>query len=186
LTNLLVETKYLFEKYNEVFLKEYYGDEELVKYRENKQKEYNQKQEQKTNEDSDSENKDNEMEDSDSENTENEEKDEQVDIQALSKLYKKLSLKTHPDKVPDKIDVFKKITTAYKKKDLITMIIIAHELQIDIINIIDINNDNVISLLNKNIENINKEIDQLQNTVAWHWSNASEEEKAAYKEKSKI
>lgn len=178
LNNLLIETKYLFDKYNEVFLKEYYGDEELQKYKEQKQSEYNKKQNTNKDKDNDNEEEDSNNEDNDSDNEEN--------IQVLSKLYKKLSLKTHPDKVPDKIDLFKKISLAYKQRDLITLINIAYQLQMDITNLIDMENESVINILNKNIDNINKEINDLQNTVAWHWAHASEDDKQKYKEQNKI
>ena len=68
---------------------------------------------------------------------------------------------------------------------MITLILIAQELNVDIINIVDIENQKIIDILNKNIETINKEINELQNTLAWHWANATDDDKKLYKEKNK-
>lgn len=172
LTSLLCETKYLFNKYNKKFLEEYYEESELEDYKTKKQEEIDKKfEEDKSHTDEKIEGDDNQEDGSKN--------------PILSKLYKKLSLKTHPDKVPDQIEVFKRVSTAYKKNDMLTLIIIAYELKMDIIDIVEDQSDAVIENLNKNIENIDKEINDLKHTVAWLWVNASDEEKKQYKTQNK-
>lgn len=175
LTSLLCETKYLFNKYNKKFLEEYYEEDELEDYKTKKQEEIDKKLEENINL------KKEEKEESCEEKLEEDNSQSPI----LSKLYKKLSLKTHPDKVPDQIEVFKRVSAAYKKNDILTLIVIAYELKMDIIDIIEDQGDIVIENLNKNIENIDKEINDLKHTVAWLWVNASDEEKQQYKKQNK-
>jgi hypothetical protein len=172
LTNLLCETKYLFNKYNEKFLCDYYEPHEIENHiKKQKDREHT---DQEQNEHVDPERKESE-----------EERDESCIGDVIAKLYRKLSLKTHPDKVPDQIETFKKVSLAYKKKDLLTMILIAFELHIDISKMLLSEYTSVIKLLEDNIQDIEKTIYDLKNTVAWHWAHATDDEKQGFKSQTK-
>lgn len=190
LETLLEETKILFEEYNQKFLQEYYDEEEQKKLAQKKEQEKTTNPKYNINVENveKSENVEN------SENTENI-KDEigmdediyidDIDDIVLKKLYKRLSLKTHPDKTKGKGDYFKKINIAHKKKDIINLVRIAKELNIDISDLIVEQSNSIISNFDKNIQSIEKEIYDLKHTVAWHWAHASPEEKQQYKEKTR-
>lgn len=180
LESLLQETKILFDEYNQTFLNEYYNEQEQKILAEKKELEKSQNPKFNT------------------ENNNNHENDtidpdpdvDPVDIDPdtlniLKKLYRRLSLKTHPDKIKDKGDYFKKINIAHKKKNLIALVRISKELDINVSDIIIEKSDFVISNFDKNIQNLEKEIHDLKHTVAWHWAHASPEEKKLYKEKTR-
>lgn len=183
LETLLEETKILFEEYNQQFLKEYYNEEEQKKLAEKKENEkannpkFNIDNENNINEPNLDE--DISIHDNDNININD------VDDVILKKIYKRLSLKTHPDKTKDKGDYFKKINVAHKKKDIIILVRIAKELNIDISDIVVDQSNTIISTFDKNIQTLEKEIHDLKHTVAWHWAHASEEEKQQYKEKTR-
>lgn len=180
LETLLEETKTLFEEYNQNFLNEYYD--------ENEQKEMSKKKEQEKNNNPKYNVENNLDNDNDNHNDKNEiEPEIQDEIEdekfiILKKLYRRLSLKTHPDKNPNNGELFKKINLAYKKKDLVILVRTSKELGINISDIID---TSILSIFDKNIQNLEKEIFDLKHTVAWHWAHASPEEKRIYKEKTR-
>lgn len=187
LESLLQETKILFEEYNQTFLSEYYDEQEQKLLTEKKELEKSQNP--KFNAiDQNDENENNDKKDDnfdDNDDDDNNDDNNNFDLNILKKLYRRLSLKTHPDKIKGKGDFFKKINIAHKKKDLIALVRIAKELNIDISDIIIEKSDSVISTFDKNIQNIEKEIYDLKHTVAWHWAHASPEEKKLYKEKTR-
>ena len=178
LETLLEETKILFEEYNQNFLNEYYD--------ENEQREMSKKKEQEKN-NNPKYNVENNIE-NENDNTEIETENEQIDnandenLIILKKLYRRLSLKTHPDKNPNNGELFKKINLAYKKKDIVILVRTSKELDINISDIID---NSTLSIFDKNIQSLEKEIFDLKHTVAWHWAHASPEEKRLYKEKTR-
>jgi hypothetical protein len=184
LETLLEETKILFEEYNQKFLQEYYTEEEQNKLAQKKEQEknnnpkYNVQNHLEDNNIPDEPNEPNEIE-------AEEFQIDDIDDLILKKLYKKLSLKTHPDKTKDKGDYFKKINLAYKKKNIVILVRIAKELGIDISDIIIQQSNSIISNFDKNIQNLEKQIHDLKHTVAWHWAHASEQEKQMYKEKTR-
>lgn len=177
LETLLEETKILFEEYNQNFLNEYYD--------ENDQKEMSKKKEQEKNNNPKYNVENNNLDENENNPEIEPEQIDDVDNEKfiiLKKLYRRLSLKTHPDKNPNNGDLFKKINLAYKKKDLVILVRTSKELNIDISDIID---TSILPIFDKNIQNLEKEIFDLKHTVAWHWAHASTEEKCLYKEKTR-
>ena len=164
LDNLLQETKFLFDEYNQTFLREYYDENEL-----NEHKKSNQPKPPPVIDDNTDISCDNIPDEEDP---------------VIKHIYKRLSLKTHPDKVPGKIDTFKKIAELYRSKDLIGLIKIAKDLRIDITDILE-NPENIINTLDTSIQNIEKQIHDLTHTLAWHWAHATDEQKKIYKHKNK-
>lgn len=179
---LLEETKILFEEYNQQFLKEYYNEEEQKQLAEKKESE--KANNPKYNINDNDNNIDESNLDEDISINDNDNKND-VDDVILKKIYKRLSLKTHPDKTKGKGEYFKKINVAHKKKDIIILVRIAKELSIDISDIVVDESNTIISTFDKNIQTLEKEIYDLKHTVAWHWAHASQEEKQQYKEKTR-
>jgi len=181
---LLEETKILFEEYNQQFLKEYYNEEEQKKLAEKKENEKINNP--KFNIDSENNINESNLDEDIFINDANDMNDiNDVDDEILKKIYKRLSLKTHPDKTKGKGDYFKKINVAHKKKDIVILIRIAKELSIDISDIVVDKSESIISTFDKNIQTLETEIRDLKHTVAWHWAHASQEEKQQYKEKTR-
>lgn len=187
LETLLEETKILFEEYNQQFLKEYYNEEEQKKLAEKKESEKANNPKFNVNVDTENNTNETNLDEEIPINDEDDNNDNKNDIDdvVLKKIYKRLSLKTHPDKTKDKGDYFKKINGAHKKRDVIILVRIAKELNIDISDIVVDQSSLIISTFDKNIQTLEKEIYDLKHTVAWHWAHASEEEKQQYKEKTR-
>jgi hypothetical protein len=96
----------------------------------------------------------------------------------LNKLYRKLSLKTHPDKNGGSETLFLKVSNAYKKKNILELIKIADVLKYTID--IDFTPD-IIKNIETEIEIIERKIDELQHHVCWLWCNANEDTKKKFK-----
>ena len=93
----------------------------------------------------------------------------------LYKIYKKIAMKTHPDRArsEDLIDTFNKATEAINQNDWMVIMEIASELKIKTPKL-------TLELRQKiknNIAETNQKIKKLQNTTAWVWANAAEEHK---------
>ena len=160
LENLLNEVKFKFDIYNAKFLKEYYNDP-IIKEQDIKQQQINQEKiNQKINEIPDGEIN----------------PDPDPDEKMLNSLYRKLSLKTHPDKIKNGDDsIFKIVSHAYKTKNLLKLLKLACEYKIEIEECPTI-------LLEKNIKDLEKEINDIQHSVAWIWVNeATDEQKEIIK-----
>ena len=87
----------------------------------------------------------------------------------LYKIYKKIAMKTHPDRVgsEDLVDTFNKATQAINENDWMVIMEIASELEIKTPKL-------TIELRQKiknNIAETNQKIKKLQNTTAWVWAN---------------
>jgi hypothetical protein len=163
----LEETEYLFDKYNKQFLKEYYNIDEPPKPNIVIQ----------TDEDLDFEI-----------NTQLEgdiEDDSTIDKETLSqlkKLYRLLSLKTHPDKnngSKESKENFAAINKAYKDKDIIQLLKFCLKYNIEVNTVII---DKCMSLFDKSIEEMKIKIEHIKTTVAWNWGTANEEEKERHRE----
>ncbi|NDC94940.1 hypothetical protein EB118_11915 [bacterium] len=155
----LLETKMLFEEYNRKFLEEFYTQEELKAYKETK------------------------VGQSEQSIREDELNAEPVDTNEMVRsLYRKLSLRTHPDKVPERAEMFKRLQDAYKRKDIIDMIRIAETLDI----VVDISVAELLPIFDESIRGIENAINELKQTLAWHWVHATEEEKEIYKQRHKV
>lgn len=82
----------------------------------------------------------------------------------VKKLYKKLSIKTHPDKGGNKED-FQKISRAYKTNNVFELIYFAGEYDIDI-EITPVEE----RIVEENIHNMEHEINHIKSTLAWAWA----------------
>ena len=104
--------------------------------------------------------------------------DEQDEIlkEILNKLYKKLSLKTHPDKHGGNNELFIEVLNAYKTKNVLKLIKLSNTYKINYIL-----SDDIVAYVEKDINKIEAKIDELQHHVCWLWCNASEEEKKNFK-----
>ena len=90
-------------------------------------------------------------------------------------LYKKIVDVTHPDKVGSDIyaGIFSAANSAYKKNNILELVKIAASLDIPPE---DFSNESV-SLMEKNVNSLEKEILIKKSTVAWAWSQAKTDEK---------
>ena len=93
----------------------------------------------------------------------------------LYKIYKKIVMKTHPDRVQSEslVDLFDEATQAMGKNDWMTMLNIALDLKIKTPEF----TEELRQKLQENILEMNKKIKKLQNTTAWVWANATEKDK---------
>ena len=154
----------MFDKYNKQFLKEYYNVDEpsepnIVIPSE-----------------SDIENMD--LGEIDAEIQEPEEPE---DIQ-LKKLYRLLSLKTHPDKnngSQESKEIFAEINKAYKEKNILKLFKFALQYKIEINPIII---EKCTALFENSIKEMQDKIEHIKKTVAWNWGISSEEEKELHRE----
>lgn len=154
-------TKMAFEEYNKRFLEEYYTPTELEDYTLKKQ----------------------------SESPSQVVVDEEVVAESntsqipcnIKMLYKKLTLLTHPDKVKGKETYFRDLQRAYACGDVISIIKMAETLGYPI----EIEVCEVRPAFETVITKLTQEIDNLKQTLAWHWGQASEAEKESYKQRMK-
>lgn len=155
----LEETKYMFEQYNKKFIKEYYNVDPSPQ-----PKIVSPEELENSNEEIPSENLDTE------ENTEE-------DIQ-LKKLYRLLSLKTHPDKMNGNKEEFHKINKAYKEKNILKLF--SYSIKYDI----KVNGEiftKCMSLFEQNINQMQSKIHDLKHTLAWQWCHADDAQKEVFK-----
>jgi hypothetical protein len=101
----------------------------------------------------------------------------EVEDANLKKLYKMLSLKTHPDKNGGDQKLFIEVKQAYQDKNIFKLIIIATKLNIDISYISD-----AIELFEKSISEMQIKIENFKKTIAWHWAHADEVKKQKIRE----
>jgi len=81
----------------------------------------------------------------------------------LKKLYKKLAAYTHPDRGGSN-DLFQKVNKSYESNDLMTLLNLAGEYELEY----DIDNSDE-KILEKNLRELEKEIERKKNTLAWAW-----------------
>jgi hypothetical protein len=93
----------------------------------------------------------------------------------LYKIYKKIAMKTHPDRAKSEelVDTFNKATDAINQNDWISLITIATDLKIKTPKL----TKELRQKIKNNIIETNKKIKKLHNTTAWVWANAAKEEK---------
>ena len=106
----------------------------------------------------------------------NEEKEEDLERDPdLYKVYKKIAMKTHPDRVKDEslVDFFDQATQAMKENDWMTILTIALALDIKTPEF----TEELRQKLQANILEINSKVKNLHNTAAWVWANTAEENK---------
>ena len=106
----------------------------------------------------------------------NEEEEEEPERDPdLYKIYKKIAMKTHPDRVKDEsmVDFFDQATQAMKENDWMTILTIALALEIKTPEF----TEELRQKLQANILEINTKVKSLHNTAAWVWANAAEQNK---------
>ena len=93
----------------------------------------------------------------------------------LYKIYKKIAMRTHPDRTgsQDLFEIFNKATEAINKNDWIVIMEIALELEIKTPKL----TKELRQKIEDNITETNKKIKKLQNTTAWVWANTASEDK---------
>jgi len=109
-----------------------------------------------------------------------EEKEEQIERDKdLYKIYKKIVMKTHPDKVRDEslVDLFDQATQAMNENDWMTILNIALTLEIKTPEF----TDELRQKLQANILEIKTKVKSLHNTTAWVWANTAEDNKEKVK-----
>ena len=89
----------------------------------------------------------------------------------LKRIYKQLSLLTHPDKQNGTDELFKIVKEAYDTNNILKLITIAVKFKIEIPEDIDS------TLWDDEILKMTLKIEYLKKTNAWLWANASENEK---------
>jgi hypothetical protein len=162
----LQETEYLFEQYNKQFLKEYYNVDEPAKPNIVIQT-------------------DEELDFEINVQLEGEGEDDSIDKETLAqlkKLYRLLSLKTHPDKnngSKESKEIFATINKAYKDKDIIQLLKFALKFHIEVTSSII---NKCMCLFEKSIDEMKGKIEHIKTTVAWNWGTATEEEKEQHRD----
>ena len=107
----------------------------------------------------------------------------------ISKMYKKLSLKTHPDKQNGNNEIFIKVLNAYKSNDILMLLKISKQINnSDILNDIlnnitsnDNDNSKIYDFIELEIEKMENKINELKHHVCWLWCNADNETKKKFK-----
>ena len=104
-----------------------------------------------------------------------EEKEEPERDPDLYKIYKKIAMKTHPDRVKDEslVDFFDQATQAMKENDWMTILTISLALEIKTPEF----TEELRQKLQANILEINTKVKSLHNTAAWVWANTVEQNK---------
>lgn len=206
LESYMEEVKYKYSKYNTQFLKEYYelnpqqqkeiitpnnsvnDNEDENEYTTDEKCETNVKEDEKNEDETDI--KDDEKTEDKTDIKDDEKNKDETDIkddeisenedpilnEILNKLYKKLSLKTHPDKHGGNNELFIEMLDAYKKKNMLKLIKMSHKLDIDYVL-----SDILISYIEKDISDLENKINELQHHVCWLWCNADENTKKKFK-----
>jgi hypothetical protein len=92
----------------------------------------------------------------------------------LQTIYRSIAKKTHPDICEDEElhEMFREAQEAYDQLDWIKMISIANKLDLDIPEL----PEDIELLIEENIENANKKIKKMKNTISWVWSDAADKE----------
>jgi len=190
LESYLEEVNFKYAKYNTQFLKEYYEFNPPPKKPESPPKEDENPEELKEEVEGESEEpkQEDEGEPKESEEESKEEGDDDIECdgemneenellrEALNKLYKKLSLKTHPDKHGGNNEKFIEVLNAYKSKNILKLIRLAKEFNIDYVL-----SDDIITYIEEDITKIESKIHELQHHVCWLWCNADEDTKKSFK-----
>jgi hypothetical protein len=124
---------------------------------------------------------------SDPDNEKSESNTSDVDIETpaikfMNKLYRKLSLKTHPDKLNGSSVQFQIVNDAFNAKDILRLLILSkhHDVDIDYSQIVFIDEDS--SLFENAINTINNKISEIKKTLAWNWAIADDEQKQKYRD----
>ena len=158
----LEETQYIFDKYNKQLLKDYYNID-----------------------DKPSEPKiviPSEISMDLSEEIDVEIQEQEPEDVQLKKLYRLLSLKTHPDKnngSQESKENFAEINKAYKEKDILKLFKFALKYKIELNSVII---EKCSVLFENSIKDMQAKIEHIKQTVAWNWGISSDEQKEIHRE----
>jgi hypothetical protein len=158
----LEETQYIFDKYNKQFVKDYYDVDLPPKATIVLPTEINENDELP----------------SEYNDTEDLEDDKLQEYIQLKKLYKLLSLKTHPDKNKGNKEEFYQINKAYKEKNILKLFKFCIKYNIEVNSLIV---NKCILLFEQNITDMQNKIYNLKQSLAWKWCNATDEERDEFK-----
>jgi hypothetical protein len=108
----------------------------------------------------------------------------------MKKLYKLLSLKTHPDKLEEKQKgkgLFNDVNTAYNARDIMKLLYIAKQIGVEfkeLHTLYTVCTDSVFdSHVESCINNIIKKTEDIKTTLAWNWAFADEAQKQQYRQR---
>jgi len=109
----------------------------------------------------------------------------------INKMYKKLSLKTHPDKQNGNNDIFIKVLNAYKSNDILMLLKISKQINANsVLNDIlydnnsvskEDDNDKIYKFIESEIDKMENKINELKHHVCWLWCNSDQETKKKFK-----
>ena len=94
----------------------------------------------------------------------------------ISKLYRKISLKTHPDKQNNDNEIFIKVLEAYKTNNILELLKMSNKFNIEYTL-----NDTIFTYIEDEITKIEQKINELKHNVCWLWCNADENTKKNFK-----
>lgn len=89
----------------------------------------------------------------------------------IKKLYKKLSIKTHPDKGGN-VEEFQRISRAYSEGNLVELLYFAGEYELDF----EVNPTDE-EIIKENLLTMEKKLDTLRSTLIWVWNTGTKEAK---------
>lgn len=92
----------------------------------------------------------------------------------LKKIYKALSLKTHPDKTGGDESVFVAVKKAYNERNVFKLLTIATKMNVDLT---EFTKDSL-GLYELNIKETQEKIENYKKRAAWVWAFANDEQKA--------
>ena len=182
LVNEYDETQYLFTKYKKIFYKE--CPQQIIS-NENSNNDENKTE---TNNANDTNNVNDTNDTNNTTNISESTNNSNID-KIISKVYKILCIKTHPDKSSLYTKQFEEVSNAYNKKDFLKLLLISKELNIDIYNMYNEYSSNIDAdidytlLFEKSIKDINEKITTIKSTLAWNWALSNEEQKKQLRER---
>lgn len=194
----LNETNELYDIYNDMFKKDFFYELSYLRKRNEKLEKFNSNQQNDDNNSSNEENNNDENDCNDLEeqevNNDNPSTNEDDDDLNKSKniednlednlpinlqhkfmkiLYRKITIKTHPDKTKDTDlhEIFKQADVAYKEENLLDLLIIAIQLRIKYPAL----NFDFASKLELDIKLKENKINDIKSTIAWNWGSKCDE-----------
>lgn len=96
----------------------------------------------------------------------------------IKKLWKQIAVKTHPDRTnndPDLTEIYMRAREAYNNGGFDEIVDIALQLFIAV----DSLSDETLKKLEQRVEDLEKDLNQVNNSVLWEWVKASDEKKTA-------
>ena len=172
----LNETNELYEIYNDMFKKDFFAELAYLRKRSEKlNKEMNKTDLDENNDEPIDDELKEEPDDQEEleEPEDNDEIDMNIEIKFMKNLYRKITIKTHPDKTNDTDlhEIFKQADIAYKEENLLDLLIIAIQLRIKYPKM----DFDISQKLQKDIKAKENKIEDIKSTVAWNWGNKSDD-----------